>query len=276
MPSTAFRVRARLHLIAVFASAMFALAACGKPPINYQEASVDVLYEDALADLNDKQYITAAAKFAEVERQHPYSAWARRAILMSAYSNYMANHYSDAILATERFIGLHPGNKDVPYAYYLKAICYYEQITDIGRDQKMTEDALNALEELVRRFPTTEYARDARLKIDMTKDHLAGKELAIGRYYERRREYVAAINRFRNVIVNYQTTSHVPEALHRLTETYLAMGVKQEAQTAAAVLGYNFPGSEWYQDSYDLLTENKLKPAEDKGSWISKAWHAVF
>jgi outer membrane protein assembly factor BamD len=276
MPPAASRVSASSGLIAVFVATMLALSACGKPPVNYAEGSVDVLYEDASAELADKQYLTAGAKFAEVERQHPYSAWARRAILMSAYSYYMANHYSDAILATERFIGLHPGNKDVPYAYYLKAICYYEQITDIGRDQKMTEDALNALEETVRRFPATEYARDARLKIDMTKDHLAGKELAVGRYYERRHEYVAAINRFRNVVVNYQTTSHVPEALHRLTEAYLAMGVKQEAQTAAAVLGYNFPGSEWYQDSYDLLAENKLKPAEDKRSWISQAWHAVF
>jgi len=276
MPSAASRGSVSSGLMAMLAAAMIALSACSKPQINYQEASVDVLYEDALAELNDKQWTTAALKFAEVERQHPYSAWARRAMLMSAYAYYMGNKYSDSILATERFVGLHPGNKDVPYAYYLKAICYYEQITDVGRDQKMTEDALNSLEELVRRFPTTEYARDARLKIDMTKDHLAGKELAIGRYYERRREYVAAINRFRNVIVNYQTTSHVPEALHRLTETYLAMGVKKEAQTAAAVLGYNFPGSEWYQDSYALLTEAHLEPVEDKKSWISRAWTAVF
>lgn len=276
MPSAASRRFVPSGLMAVLAAAMLTLSACGKPPINYQEASVDILYEDALAELNDKQYLTAAAKFAEVERQHPYSAWARRAMLMSAYSYYMANHYSDAILATERFIGLHPGNKDVPYAYYLKAVCYYEQITDVGRDQKMTEDALNSLQELVRRFPTTEYARDARLKIDMTKDHLAGKELAVGRYYERRHKYIAAINRFRNVIVNYQTTSHVPEALHRLTETYLALGVPHEAQTAAAVLGYNFPGSEWYEDSYALLTEKDLQPEEDRKSWISQAWSTVF
>jgi outer membrane protein assembly factor BamD len=276
MSFAAPRSVARLSLIAVFASALFALAACGTPRINYQDASVDVLYDSALADLKDGQYTVAAQKFAEVERQHPYSVWARRAMLMSAYANYLGNNYSDAILAADRFIGLHPGNKDVPYAYYLKAICYYEQITDVARDQKMTEDALGALEELVRRFPTTEYARDARLKIDMTNDHLAGRELAIGRYYERRREYVAAINRFRNVVVNYQTTSQVPEALHRLTEAYLALGVKKEAQTAAAVLGYNFPGNEWYQDSYDLLKGQNLQPAEDKGSWISKAWHAVF
>lgn len=256
--------------------ATLTLSGCGKPPINYQDASVDVLYSDAQSDLNDQQYLTAAQKFAEVERQHPYSVWARRAILMSAYSYYMANRYSDAILATERFIGLHPGNRDVGYAYYLKAICYYEQITDVGRDQKMTEDALATLEELIRRFPGTEYARDARLKVDLTRDHLAGKELSVGRFYEKRKDYVAAINRFRNVVVNYQTTSHVPEALHRLTEAYLAMGVKSEAQTAAAVLGYNFPGNEWYQDSYALLTEQHLQPKEDKKSWISRAWHAVF
>ena len=172
---------------------------------------------------------------------------------MSAYAFYEANDYDEAIAAAQRFIELHPGNADVPYAYYLVGISYYEQISDVGRDQKMTEQALAAFDELVRRFPDSKYARDAELKADLTRDHLAGKEMSIGRYYLRRGQYVAAINRFRNVVERYQTTTHVPEALHRLTEAYLALGLDEEAQKNAAVLGYNFPSSEWYQDSYALL-----------------------
>lgn len=253
-----------------------ALAACGTRPINYADAPVEVIYNDALKSFEKHEYKTAAMKFEEVERQHPYSIWARRAILMTAYGYYMSNDYSSAIIATERYIGLHPGTPEVAYAYYLKAMCYYEQINDVGRDQRSTEEAMKAFDAVVRRFPNTEYARDARLKLDMTRDHLAGKELAIGRYYLARQQYVAAINRFRNVIENYQTTSHVPEALHRLTEAYLALGVEREAQTAAAVLGYNYPGSEWYQDSYKLLARADLQPQEDKGSWISRTWNRIF
>jgi outer membrane protein assembly factor BamD len=261
---------------AALALLLAGLAACGTKPINYQEASVDVIYNDALKSLNDRSYKLAAAKFEEVERQHPYSVWARRAILMAAYSYYMSNRYSDAIIASERYIGLHPGTPEAAYAYYLKAVCYYEQINDVGRDQKSTEEAEKALDAVVRRFPNTEYARDARLKLDMTRDHLAGKELAVGRYYLKRQQYVAAINRFRQVVEHYQTTSQVPEALHRLTEAYLALGIEREAQTAAAVLGYNYPGSEWYQDSYKLLAQAELQPREDKGSWISRAWNRIF
>jgi outer membrane protein assembly factor BamD len=198
---------------------------------------------------------------------------------MSAYSYYEASKYNPAILAADRFIQLHPGNKDAPYAYYLKAVSLYEQIVDVGRDQKKTEQATAALTELIRRFPQTEYARDARLKYDLTRDHLAGKEMNIGRYYLTRGQQVAAINRFRTVIEKYQTTSHVPEALHRLVESYLSLGIVKEAQTAAAVLGYNYPGNEWYQDSYALLTTNKLKPEEpaaNEKSWIGSALDAVF
>ncbi len=272
LPFTGFR-SARLLAIAL---AMLGLASCASKDIDYAEADVATIYNDGLEKLADRDYTRAGQTFDEVERQHPYSVWARRAILMSAYSYYMANKYSESVLATERFIGLHPGNKDAPYAYYLKAMCYYEQITDIGRDQKMTEDAMAALDEVVRRFPNTVYARDARLKLDMTRDHLAGKEVEIGRWYLFRHQYAAAINRFRNVILKYQTTSHTAEALHRLTESYLAMGVQNEAQTAAAVLGYNYPGSEWYEDSYRILTAENLQPIEDKKSWISRAWHTVF
>ena len=244
--------------------------------LTFQEAPVEQLYNNALDQLRRRNWEEAARSFDEVERQHPYSVWARRAILMSAYSYYEAAKYNQAILAADRFIQLHPGNKDAPYAYYLKAVSLYEQIVDVGRDQKKTEQATAALTELIRRFPQTEYARDARLKYDLTRDHLAGKEMSIGRYYLTRGQQIAAINRFRAVIEKYQTTSHVPEALHRLVEAYLSLGIVKEAQTAAAVLGYNYPGNEWYQDSYALLTDNKLQPAEASESWISKAWGSVF
>ncbi|MCP5433243.1 MAG: outer membrane protein assembly factor BamD [Alphaproteobacteria bacterium] len=256
-----------------------ALAGCSsddKPDLAYQEQPVEELYNAAVEKMTDGLYLDAAVRFDEVERQHPYSIWARRAMLMSAFSYYQSNKYDEAILAADRFITLHPGNRDAPYAYYLKGVCYYEQITDVGRDQRMTQQALDALNEVVRRFPNSEYARDARLKIDMTRDHLAGKEMEIGRYYLRRNQLVAAINRFRNVIEKYQTTTHTPEALHRLVEAYLSLGVTQEAQTAAAVLGYNYPGSEWYADSYELLTKSNLRPEENKDSWISRAWNSVF
>jgi len=253
------------------------LAACGTTePDAYVERPVEELYNQALADLNAENYGAAARGFDEVERQHPYSVWSTKAQLMSAFAYYQSNEYDQAILAAERFIDLHPGNKDVAYAYYLVAISYYEQITGVERDQKVTRQALDALQNLVRRFPNTEYAQDARLKIDLTRDHLAGKEMAIGRYYLKQQHIVGAINRFRTVVEEYQTTTHVPEALHRLTEAYLILGINDEAQTAAAVLGYNFPGSDWYEDSYALLDKNYLRPEVHEDSWIVKAWKAVF
>ncbi len=244
--------------------------------IVYDERPVEQIYNKALGFLEDGKYRQAAAEFDEVERQHPYSQWARRSMLMASYCYYQTNDYDSAILSAQRFLALHPGNKDAAYAYYLTGISYYEQISDVGRDQGMTRNALAVLSEVVRRFPETEYAKDARLKIDLTVDHLAGKEMEIGRYYLNQRSYVAAINRFRQVIVSYQTTTHVPEALHRLTESYLSLGVVTEAQTAAAVLGHNFPGSDWYEDSYALLSGNDLEPKENQDSWISKAWNSVF
>lgn len=254
------------------------LTACSSTDeeVSYQEEPVQILYNRALAQLNNENYLEAARGFDEVERQHPYSVWSTKAQVMSSFAYYQSNKYDQAILAADRFIELHPGNKDVPYAYYLIAISYYEQITGVGRDQKVTRQALEALQKVVRRFPNTEYARDAQLKIDLTRDHLAGKEMEIGRYYQKSKHYVAAINRFRQVIERYQTTTHVPEALHRLTENYLALGIKDEAQNSAAVLGYNFPGSEWYQDSYALLDENYLRPKIDEDSWLVKTWKKVF
>jgi outer membrane protein assembly factor BamD len=275
MSNIAFRLAVRRSFIAIVTA--LSLSACSTDEIPTKEAAEappEKLYSDALEQLDRANWQQCALGFDEVERQHPYSAWARRAILMSAYCYYQENKYTEAITAADRFITLHPGNKEAPYAYYLKAVSLYEQIVDVGRDQRRTEQAMGALTELIRRFPQTDYARDARLKLDLTRDHLAGKEMAIGRYYLRSGEYVAAINRFRTVIEKYQTTSHVPEALHRLVECYLSLGVKKEAQTAAAVLGYNYPGSEWYEDSYNLLVENKIEPQTkpDEKSWISKAW----
>lgn len=260
----------------VFAVLALIAAACAAEEAAYVERPVEQLYNEAMDSLLDGNYGTAALSFDEVERQHPYSIWATRAQLMTSFAYYQANRYDDAILAAERFVQLHPGFDTVDYAYYLIAISYYEQIVDVGRDQRVTELALKSLEDVVLRFPESDYARDARLKIDLARDHLAGKEMSIGRYYLRQRQYLAAINRFRAVIETYQTTTHVPEALHRLTESYLALGVTTEAQTAAAVLGYNFPGSEWYIDSYELLEGVNLRPEVDKGSFLSRIFNTVF
>lgn len=264
-------------LYAVLVSAMCLVSACSSSePEPYVEKPVEPLYNEAVAAMADERYETAAKQFLEVERQHPYSIWATKAQLMAAYAYYQGDLYSDAVDASQRFIELHPGNKDVPYAYYLIALCYYEQIADVRRDQGSSEKALSSLTEVIRRFPDSDYARDARLKLDLVRDHLAGKEMDVGRYYQRKEQYLAAINRYRVVIEKYQTTSHVPEALHRLVESYLSLGIAHEAQVAGAVLGYNYPGSTWYQDSFALLTKSNLRPIVDKGSWISQAFDSVF
>jgi outer membrane protein assembly factor BamD len=267
-------------LVALVAIAGLSLAGCATPNTDkkdpYADLPVEVLYNDATDALTQQRFNDAHTLYDEVDRQYPYSVWAAKAELMSAYTLYQQDKFDDAITALNSYIQLHPGNRDAPYAYYMKALCSYEQIVDVGRDQKVTRQALDAMQEVIRRFPESPYARDARLRIDLAHDHLAGKEMEIGRYYLRTHEWVAAINRFRRVIEQYQTTSHVPEALERLTEAYLSLGVTDEAQTAAAVLGYNYPGSEWYQASYTLLKGEKLEPQENKGSWISRALNSVF
>lgn len=246
------------------------LGGCGSSEDDapYVEQPVDLLYNRALDALGQQDYEAAAKGFEEVDRQHPYSVWATKAQIMAAFAYYQSNKYDDAVLALDRFIQLHPGHRDIPYAYYLKALCYYERISDVGRDQRMTQQALDALAEVVKRFPETPYARDARLKVELAIDHLAGKEMAVGRYYQQHQQYVGAINRYRTVIERYQTTTHVPEALHRLVESYLSLGVKSEAQEAAAVLGYNYPGSEWYQDSYYLMTGKGTPAPDEEGGWF--------
>jgi outer membrane protein assembly factor BamD len=250
-----------MRLILAASVAAAALAGCAsnkKGELTYVARDVETLYNLASETLAKKNYRAAGLLFDEVERQHPYSVWARRAQLMSAYSYYQGNKYDDAINAAQRFLSLHPGNKDAPYAYYLVAVSHYEQISDVRRDQKTTEKALNALQELVRRYPNSEYAADARLKLDLTKDHLAGKEMEIGRWYESRHEFLAATTRFRRVVDEYSTTSHTAEALHRLVECYLELGLREEAKKSAAILGHNYPGSEWYERSYALIT--KIEP----------------
>lgn len=222
----------------------------------YVARDVTTLYNAAKEKLDRQQYQLAAALFDEVERQHPYSPWARRAQLMSAFSYYMGQKYNESISSARRFLSIHPGNKDAPYAYYLISLCYYEQISDVTRDQKITQQALSALGEVQRRYPNSRYAADAGLKIDLVRDHLAGKEMEIGRFYQRRALWLAASLRFREVVDKYDTTTHAPEALYRLTESYLALGVPEEAKKSAAVLGANYPGNKWYQRAYDLMQKH--------------------
>ena len=258
------------------AGLLLALAACGgKKDQVYIEKPVDDLYNKAMDALQEENYADAAKTFDEVDAQHPYSVWATKSQLMQIYAYFQNGDYNEAVLAADRYIQLHPGNRDVAYAYYLKAVSYYMQIVDVGRDQKLTELALKALDEVVRRFPDTKYARDAKLKLDFTRDHLAGKEMEIGRYYLKRREYLAAMNRFKRVVDNYQTTTHVPEALERLVEINLALGLTNEAKANAAVLGYNYPGSQWYSDAYALVT-GEGSPRQANEGWFSRIFGSVF
>jgi outer membrane protein assembly factor BamD len=249
----------------------------GAPP-----APVETLYNNGVDALNNARYNSASDQFASVEQNYPYSSWAVNAQLMQGYTQYLQNHYTDAIGTLDRFIQLHPTHRDIAYAYYLRALCYYEQIADIQRDQKGTEQAMNALQDVVNRFPETPYARDAQLKIDLCRDHLAGKEMEIGRWYQGQHLYEAAIGRFQRVVDDFQTTNHVPEALARLTEIYLTLGLPAEARKTAAVLGYNYPGSEWYLDTYNQLSRDGLvqgAPVPKSGpsrGFLSRAWNSVF
>lgn len=261
---------------------VLALSACGTSSTEqteYKETPVEELYNQAYALLQKGEKRQAAEAFEEVERQHPYSSWATRAQLMAAYAYYDGERYDEANLALDRFIQLNPGNERIDYAYYLRAMVMYDQINDIARDQAVTQAALDALRDVVRRFPDTGYAKDATLKIDLALDHLAAKEMQIGRFYQKRQQYIAAINRFRQVIDQYQTTSHVPEALHRLVEVYTALGLADQAKANAAVLGHNFRGSEWYQYSYNLITTGKNElptPKTDNRNFVRQAIDDIF
>jgi outer membrane protein assembly factor BamD len=250
-----------LALLAL-AAAVAPLAGCaggslfgggGAADTQYVARDVNTLYAAAKRMLDQGRYEGAAQLFDEVERQHPYSIWARRAQLMSAFSWYAAEEHQKSIDSARRFLAIHPGNKDAPYAHYLIALNNYEQINDVQRDQTSTRAALDSLNDVIRRYPSSRYAADARLKIDLVRDHLAGKEMEIGRFYQRRAQWLASVTRFRAVIDEYQSSTHTPEALMRLTESYLALGVTDEARKAAAVLGRNYPDSKWYQRAYALV-----------------------
>jgi outer membrane protein assembly factor BamD len=265
------------------------LSGCGSSSAdaakNAPAGPVEELYNNGVDALNARRFATADTQFNAVEQNYPYSTWAVNAQLMSGYSQYLQNKYTDSIGTLDRFIQLHPVHRDIGYAYYLRALCYYEQIADIERDQKGTEQAMNALREVVNRFPDTPYATDAKLKIDLCVDHLAGKEMEIGRFYQKQHLYEAAIGRFQRVVDDFQTTNHVPEALSRLTEIYLVLGLKDQARKTAAVLGYNYPGNEWYNDTYAQLVDDGVAHSSDKAQngepepqrgFFSRVWHAVF
>ena len=262
------------------------LAGCGgskdEDGANVPVAPVEDTYNNGVDALNERRFSSATDQFSAVQQNYPYSTWAVSAQLMQGYTQYLQNKYTDAIGTLDRFIQLHPAHRSISYAYYLRALAYYEQIADIQRDQHGTEQALNALRDVVNRFPESSYARDARLKIDLCVDHLAGKEMEVGRWYQKQHLYEAAVGRFQKVVDDFQTTNHVPEALHRLTEIYLVLGLKDQARKTAAVLGHNYPGSEWYADSYAQLVGDRVTtpadeaPPETQRGTLSRAWHSIF
>jgi len=275
MPGRGWRQAARLFALALVVVALPACSFFGKEDV-IPDDPADKLYNEGLFLLNNKKdYKAAAKRFEEVDRQHPYSEWARKALIMSAYAHYEGTSYDDSVSAAKRYVTLHPGSPDAAYAQYLIGSSYFDQIPDITRDQQRTERAMQALDEVVRKYPGSEYAVAAKRKLEVARDQLAGKEMDTARYYQKRRENIAAINRFKVVITQYQTTRHVEEALMRLTETYMALGIVNEAQTAAAVLGHNFPDSPWYKDAYRIVRGGGVEPHEDQGSWISKAFKKV-
>jgi outer membrane protein assembly factor BamD len=232
----------------------------------------EALYNDALARLQSRNYDGAARKFAEVDKQYPYTNWSRRSLLLTTFAHYENRAYEDAISSGRRYVSLYPADKDAAYAQYLIGMSYFNQIPDITRDQERSARALLAMDELIRKWPQSEYVADARQRLAVARDQLAGKEMDVGRYYLERRNFPGAVNRFREVLTKYQQTRHTEEALLRITEAYLSMGITQEAQTAGAVLGHNFPDSAWYKDAYRLLQSGGLEPAENEQSWISRAF----
>jgi outer membrane protein assembly factor BamD len=272
----------RLRLAAGLIVLAIPLSGCGTGALwdkffakddTFVEEPADKLYNEGLYLMNQKHDAKAASKkFEEVDRQHPYSDWARKSLLMSAYAFYNSGDYDNCIGAATRYVTLHPGSPDAAYAQYLIAASHYDQIPDVSRDQGRTEKAIAALDEVVRKYPTSEYAVSAKAKLEGARDQLAGKEMEIGRYNLEKRNYTGAINRFKTVVTQYQTTRHVEEALARLTEAYMAIGIVGEAQTAAAVLGHNFPDSRWYKDAYNLVKSGGVEPSENTGSYISKAF----
>jgi outer membrane protein assembly factor BamD len=270
------RVLGRYLALGLLAASLMGCSLFQKKDDFVPDTPADRLYNEGLFLLNDKQdYKEAAKKFDQVDRENPYSDWARKALLMLAFSEYRAGEYDDCINAAKRYVTLHPSSPDAAYAQYLIASSYYDQILDVSRDQERAQKAIDAFQEVVHKYPDSEYALAAKKKIEMGRDQLAGKEMAIGRFYLKKRDFLGAINRFKVVVTQYQTTREVEEALERLTEAYLALGITDEAETAAAVLGHNFPDSPWYKDAYGLLKGAGAEPNENKASWISQAFHKL-
>ena len=266
------RERTPFAVLLVLATMLGACSLFDKDAVAPDEPA-DKLYNEGLYLLNQKKDPKEAAKkFEEVDRQHPYSEWARKSLIMSAYAYYESGAYDDCVNSARRYVTLHPGSPDAAYAQFLIGSSYFDQIPEISRDQARTEKAVESLEEVVRKYPNSEYAVAAKRKIEMARDQLAGKEMEVGRWALQRREYTGAINRFKVVVTRYQRTRHVEEALMRLTEAYMALGIVDEAQTSAAVLGHNFPESRWYKDAFTLMQSKGLQPAENKASWISQAF----
>ena len=273
------RSRRFLTLCSLLTVCLFVLGSCSgadKTPRQEPQSDVNTLYGQAAEALDNQEYVKASKLFEEVERQHPYSQWSTQAQIMAAYSYYENKSYNEAVISLDRFIQLHPGNDNIDYAYYLRALSFYEQIVDVRRDQAMTDEALKSFDTLVTRFPDSKYSRDASLKRDLTLDHLAGKEMEVGRYYLNRGHVNAALNRFLVVVEDYQTTTHTAEALHRLVESYLTLGLKQEATRVAAVLGHNYPGSEWYERSYALLDDEQRAEIIGSRSNFDRAIDSIF
>jgi outer membrane protein assembly factor BamD len=272
----------QLRLAASLIALAIPLSGCGTGALwdkffakdeTFADEPADKLYNEGLYLMNEKKDVKAASKkFEEVDREHPYSDWARKSLLMSAYAYYNAGDFDNCIGSATRYVTLHPGSPDAAYAQYLIAASHYDQIPDISRDQGRTEKAIAALEEVIRKYPTSEYAVSAKAKLEAARDQLAGKEMDVGRQELAQKNYIGAVNRFKRVVTQYQTTRHVEEALARLTEAYMAMGIVGEAQTAAAVLGHNFPDSKWYKDAYNLVKSGGLEPSENQGSYISRAF----
>lgn len=284
IPPTVFRLVPRAALVAL---AGLTIAGCSTldslNPFSGEKYEQKILpdtppetmYNQGLARLQKNDGDAAAKRFATIERQAPGSDWAKRALIMQTYAEYSAGNYDDAIATANRYVNRYPQDSDAAYAMYLAAMSYYQQVPDVSRDQERAEKSLALFEMVVQKYPKSEYVSDSKYKIQVTRDQLAGKEMSVGRFYLARRNYTAAINRFRNVVGKYQTTRHTEEALARLTEAYMGLGVTHEAQTAAAVLGHNYPEGQWYKDSFALLQTRGLEPREDEGSWISKTMKRI-
>ncbi|MAY87394.1 outer membrane protein assembly factor BamD [Arenibacterium halophilum] len=262
--------------------AVSVLAACGGggigggPAADRSESleaySPDQIYERGEYELSRNRTDDAAYYFSEVERLYPYSEWAKQGLIMTAFAFHQGKDYEESRAAAQRYIDFYPTEEDAAYAQYLLALSYYDQIDEVGRDQGLTFQALQALRTVIEVYPDSEYATSAVLKFDLAFDHLARKEMEVGRYYLKRSHFTAAINRFRVVVEDFQTTSHTPEALHRLVEAYLALGLDEEAQSAGAILGHNFQSTEWYEDSYALLTGRGLQPRALGDNWLARIY----